>query len=45
VEEIYDYAKPAFTGGELKLKIWPGKHIFTKKMRKEAYTFLDKHLK
>ena len=44
-QEIYDYAKAAFVDGELKLKIWPGKHVFTKEMREEAYLFLDKYLK
>ncbi|MDP2873419.1 MAG: dienelactone hydrolase family protein [Bacillota bacterium] len=44
-QKIYDYAKSAFADGELKLKIWPGKHIFTKEMREEAYSFLDKYLK
>lgn len=44
-QKIYDYAKSAFTDGELKLKIWSGKHIFTKEMREEAYSFLDKYLK
>lgn len=44
-QKIYDYAKPAFIDGELKLKIWPGKHIFTREMREEAYLFLDKYLK
>ncbi|MBE3089399.1 MAG: dienelactone hydrolase family protein [Actinobacteria bacterium] len=44
-QKIYDYAKSAFVDGELKLKIWPGKHIFTKEMREEAYSFLDKYLK
>jgi dienelactone hydrolase len=44
-QKIYDYAKPAFVNGELKLKIWQGKHIFTTEMREEAYLFLDKYLK
>lgn len=44
-QEIYDYAKSAFIRGELKLKIWPGEHVFNKAMREEAYAFLDKHLK
>ncbi len=44
-QEIYDYAKSAFIKSELKLKIWPGKHVFTKEMREEAYSFLDKYLK
>lgn len=44
-QEIYDYAKAAFADEDLKLKIWPGKHVFTKEMREEAYSFLDKYLK
>jgi dienelactone hydrolase len=43
--EIYNYAKPAFKKGELKLKIRHGKHMFTPEMREEAYSFLDKFLK
>lgn len=43
-QEIYNYAKSAFANKELKLKIWPGEHIFTKEMREEAYLFLDKYL-
>jgi len=43
-QEIYDYAKSSFRYGELRLKIFPGKHIFTREMRQEAYAFLDKHL-
>lgn len=44
-EYIYDYAKSTFANSELKLKVWEGKHIFTKEMRSEAYLFLDKYLK
>lgn len=43
-EKIYDAAKSSFKKGELKLKLWPGTHAFTKEMREEAYAFLDKHL-
>jgi dienelactone hydrolase len=43
-KEIYDYAKNSFVKGELKLKIWPGGHAFSKEMRKEAYSFLNNHL-
>lgn len=43
-QKIYKYSKSAFANSELKLKIWPGEHIFTKKMREEAYLFLDKYL-
>lgn len=44
-KKIYDHAKTAFSHGQLQLKIWSGKHIFTKEMREEAYLFLDKYLK
>lgn len=44
-QKIYDNAKPAFANGELELKVWPGKHIFSREMREEAYLFLDKYLK
>lgn len=44
-QKIYDYARSAFGSSELRLKIWPGKHIFTKEMREEAYLFLDQYLK
>ena len=43
-QSLYDEAIRSFKAGELKLKIWPGGHAFTKKMREEAYAFLDKHL-
>lgn len=44
-QEIFDHAKPHFREGSLKLRIWPGGHVFTKPMREEAYRFLDEHLK
>ena len=31
-KSIYKYAKPFFRKSEIKLKIWPGNHSFTKKM-------------
>ena len=43
-QKIFDYAKSEFLKNKLKLKIWPGKHIFTEEMRNEAYSFLDKNL-
>lgn len=43
-QNIYNYACSAFAGSELKLRIWPGDHIFTKEMRSEAYKFLDQYL-
>lgn len=42
--EIYAYAQSAFPKGCLKLKIWPGDHVFVKEMREEAYAFLDQYL-
>ena len=44
-KKIYRYAKPSFKKSILKLKIWAGKHEFTKKMRYEAYKFLEERLK
>jgi dienelactone hydrolase len=41
---IYNYAQPSFTAGSLDIKMWPGKHVFTKVMREFAYDFLDRHL-
>ncbi len=43
-QKIVEYASPVFNEGELVIKVWPGKHIFTKEMREYAYSFLDKHL-
>jgi hypothetical protein len=43
-QELCDSAKSAFTGDNLRLKIWPGGHAFTKPMRDHAYAFLDQHL-
>lgn len=43
-KKIYNYVKPTFKIATLKLKIWPVKHEFSKKMRYEAYKFLEKNL-
>jgi hypothetical protein len=43
-QSIFDSAASAFPPNRLKLKIWPGDHVFTKSMREEAYQFLDRHL-
>lgn len=43
-ENMFNYARPAFKEGNLGIKIWPGKHVFTQEMRDYAYSFLDKHL-
>ena len=43
--KIYRFAKPFFKKSELKIKFWPGKHSFKKKMRNEAYNFLVEKLK
>jgi len=44
-KKIYNYAKSAFKKGELQLKLYKGKHVFSRDMRNTAYAFLDKHLK
>ena len=43
-QATYDYAKPFFKKGELKLRVWKSGHVFTAEMREEAYRFLDAHL-
>jgi dienelactone hydrolase len=43
-QHIFDSAASIFPAETLKLKIWPGGHVFTKTMRDEAYQFLDRHL-
>ena len=43
-QQIYDSVAAAFPQENLKLKIWPGGHVFTPAMREEAYQFLDRHL-
>jgi hypothetical protein len=44
VQEVFDEARPSFLDGRLELRIYPGKHQFTKEMREFAYDFLDSHL-
>lgn len=41
---IYQYCKPNFPGSQLKLRTWPGGHLFTEDMRSEAYQFLSQKL-
>ena len=41
---IFEHAEPAFPKGKLKLRCWPGGHVFTQEMRQAAYRFLDEHL-
>jgi dienelactone hydrolase len=43
-QHLFDSAKQFFPTENLKLKIWPGGHVFTKAMREEAYQFLHRHL-
>tara|TARA_A100001015_G_C14992688_1_gene714745 strand:+ start:1087 stop:1980 length:894 start_codon:yes stop_codon:yes gene_type:complete len=43
--KIYKFAKPFFKKSELRLKMWSGKHEFSKKMRYLAYKFLEEKLK
>ena len=45
MQKIYKFAKPFFKKSELKLKMWNGKHEFSKKMRYLAYKFLEEKLK
>ncbi len=40
-QAIYDYAVKAFQPHSLKLKVWPGAHVFTPEMREAAYEFID----
>jgi dienelactone hydrolase len=44
-EAMFAYAESAFPKGKLVLGYWPGDHLFTPEMRKNAYRFLDQHLK
>lgn len=39
---IYDYARDAFPGAELQLRMYPGGHQFTAEMRENAYSFLSR---
>src|SRR6516165_7982078 len=41
---IFEHAESAFPKGKLKLRCWPGGHVFTQEMREAAYRFLDEHL-
>jgi hypothetical protein len=41
---IFEHAESAFPKGKLKLRCWPGGHVFTQEMRQAAYLFLDEHL-
>jgi dienelactone hydrolase len=41
---IFENAEYAFPKGKLKLRCWPGGHVFTQEMREAAYRFLDEHL-
>jgi dienelactone hydrolase len=43
--DILQYAKDSFKSGEILVKVYKGKHIFSKEMRTFAYSFLNKHLK
>jgi dienelactone hydrolase len=43
-QELFDSARSAFPGNDLRLRVWPGGHAFTRPMREEAYSFLDQHL-
>ncbi len=43
--EILQHAKDSFKSGEILVRMYKGKHIFTKEMRIFAYSFLAKHLR
>lgn len=45
IEEMVEYARPAFSQGTLAYQIFPGQHQFTPPMRARAYQFLDRQLK
>jgi len=42
--EILEYVKDSFKDAEILVKVYEGKHIFTKEIRSFAYSFLSKHL-
>ena len=44
VQKVFDEARPTFQNGRLELRIYPGRHQFTKEMREFAYAFLDSQL-
>jgi dienelactone hydrolase len=43
-EPMYQYARSAFPEDKLELSLWPGDHVFSIEMRRNAYRFLAKHL-
>ena len=45
IEEMVEYARPAFRQGTLAYRIFPGQHEFSQPMRQQAYQFLDEQLK
>lgn len=45
IEQIYHKAKPHFHKGNLELLKYEGGHVFTKKMRRNAYDYLNRFLK
>lgn len=44
IEEMVQYAQPAFVKGILEFGVYPGGHHFSKEMRTRAYAFLRDHL-
>lgn len=44
-QQVFDAAKSRFPAESLKLRVWPGDHVFTEPMRDEAYRFLDRNLR
>ena len=45
IEEMVEYARPAFRQGTLAYRVFPGQHEFSQPMRQYAYEFLDEQLK
>lgn len=45
LDELYKAAKSAFIKGELSAHLYPGSHYFNSDMHREAYSFLERHLK
>jgi len=42
---LFEHAESAFPKEKLKLRFWPGSHVFTREMWQTEYRFFDKHLK
>jgi hypothetical protein len=42
--DLFQYTKESFKDGEIIVKIYDGKHMFTKEMKEFSYSFLMKQL-